>query len=146
MIHYTVFDIATGAIVATGVTMDEEQALLQAGPGQRVIFESSPSSPITDVIQDPNGEDPIKVTKPGTSIVASKTTFVANGVDFVSIAPVKAGATFTIDVPPNKGIQQVTPTSINDGVLEITTTVAGSYTVTVSDFPNQDFVVVINAN
>ena len=142
-VSWTVFNETTGEILRTGFSLTEAQAALQAFAGEKVTFVNS--DPVTEVVQNPGSAEPTIVTKPNNSIAANKTSFLANGVDYVSISPIVAGSKVTILVPESQGISVIAPFVVNDGVLEITTTVAGAYSVTVTDFPKQDYVVTLNA-
>jgi len=139
MIQWTLYNTATGAVIRTGSAMTVEQANAQVEPGTNIVMQNL--NPATQVV---TGTTP--TPRQTQSCVANKTTFTANGTDFVSISPVEAGALVTITPPTGVGIEPIPTQAINDGVLEITTTVAGTYKVVISKFPKQDFVVNLNAN
>lgn len=150
-IEYTVYDSATGEILRTGTTMTMAQAQLQgSAPGTRVV--TIGSDPATQVVEvTPIGTDPstlpkVPISVGGVQISASKTNFAANGTDTVTISPIPAGATYSITVPPDMGIATIYPGTINDGSLIITTTVPGTYALTIKYGTNLDFVVSLYAS
>jgi hypothetical protein len=139
MIDWTLSNPATGEIIATGTANTAEQANAQATGG----------GVITLVYSDPPVEQVsggVVVPRPAGSTVASKLTFTADGVDYVRFTPIAAGATVTIIVPVDKGIEPIAPNqTITGGLVDINTTIPGKYTVTISRFPDQDYTVELNA-
>jgi hypothetical protein len=148
-IQWTVYDTNTGEILRTGDAMTTAQALLQGNtPGTRVVTVGS--DPVTQKIDISNPATPVTTARPpmavtGTQTAASKTSMTANGVDSITISPIPAGATYQVEVPTNLGIADIPPGTISDGFLTITTTVAGTYTVTIKYGTGLDFVVSLNA-
>jgi hypothetical protein len=148
-IQFTVYNDTTGEIVRTGTAMTEASARAQAGPGTRVTLVGS--DPVVDKVTiTPIGTDGSKtartpMTVGAAQIAANKTTMTANGVDAVTISNIPNGATYTVDVPKDQGITPIVGGTISDGILSVTTTVAGLYVVTIKNGTNLDFTVNINA-
>jgi hypothetical protein len=145
-IKFTITDSATGAILRTGTTMTMATALLQAGPGETLTTVGS--DPIRDTVDPGTSTATPKplMTRDGTATNVNRTSMLANGSDFITISNIPNGAGYHFVVPVGKGLQDITPATVADGVLEITTTVPGSYTVILT-YPNMlNFRVNFNAN
>jgi hypothetical protein len=149
-IQWTVYDSNTGEILRTGYASSQAQALLQGNtPGTKVVTVGS--DPTTQKVDISNPSSPVTTARAamnvgGTNTAASKTNMTANGVDSITISPIPAGASYQVEVPTNQGITDIPPGTISDGSLVITTTVAGTYTVTLKYGTNLDFVVSLNAS
>jgi hypothetical protein len=149
-IQFTVYNGTTGAVIRTGSAMTEATARAQAGPGERVTLVGS--DPVSDVMSvTPIGTEPTKLTRlpmknaSNVATAVNKTTMTANGTDAITISNVPSGATYAVEVPKDQGITAIPGGTITDGVLSITTTVAGIYSVTLKSGNFLDFVVNFNA-
>lgn len=145
-IKYTVYDSNSGVILRTGETMTMAQAQLQGNtPGTYVVTEGA--DPVTQYVDPGSGTTQYKapMSAGGTLTAADKTNFSADGVDIVTIDHIPAGASCTVVVPPDQGVNTVADFSINDGYLQITTTAKGTYRVTLRFSNYLDFVVTLNA-
>lgn len=142
-VQWTLYDENTGRILRSGDAMDETQAGLQATGGGRIVMVNS--DPATQIVTNPQSAFPGITTKSAGPMAANKTNIAINGTDTVVISNVPAGALCHVTVPQNVGILDIPDFTISDGVLVLTVTVAGAYTVKISSFPNADFVVTINA-
>lgn len=151
-IQYTVYDASSGAILRTGTALTRAQADLQgSAPGTRVVVVGSdPETEVIDTTPIPIGQDPATIPKTSMKVgsvltATNKTNFSANGTDFVSISPIPSGATYEVVSPTGKGLSPNYVGSVNDGTLEITTTVTGVYSVTLKYPTSLDFKVTLNA-
>ena len=149
-IQFTVYNGTTGAVLRTGSAMTEATARAQAGPGERVTLVGS--DPVTDVMTvTPIGTEPTKIArlpmKNGSNVATTvnKTTIAISGADLLTISNIPTGATYSITVPKDQGINIIPDGTVNDGVLSITTTVAGAYSVTLKSGNFLDFTVNFNA-
>lgn len=145
-VKYTVVSTATGATLRTGVAGTAATANLQAGPGETVIL--SGSDAVTEQI-DPGtgGVVPRPLMASGNNLTAvNKTTILANGVDIIRISSIPAGASYHIEYPADMGIAPIPDGVVNDGILELTTTVKGRYFVLITFQNFRPFEVTFNAN
>lgn len=81
------------------------------------------------------------VSRPMQAILLDKTTLTANGIDSIAITGAPIGANFTA---MNQATKE-TITGIIDGTDSFSTTIEGTYDITISLFPYLDFKAVINA-
>lgn len=150
-IQFTVYDASTGEIKRTGNAMTEASARSQAGPGERVTLIGS--DPKTEVISvTPIGIDGTNLPRQpmkngaGNLTTVNKTSIAANGVDKIVISNVPNGAKYDVFLPANLGLVQPPDGIVTDGVLELTTTVKGIYSVKLSYLTFLDFTVTFDAN
>lgn len=150
-IQYTVYDTATGEILRTGSALTEASARLQGSrPGTSVtLVGSDPATEIVDVT--PIGIDPSTLPRQAMNVggqltTVDKTSVLANGVDKIVISRIPNGAKYDVYLPANLGLVQPPDGVVTDGVLELTTTVAGAYSVKLSFGTFLDFTVNFNAN
>lgn len=146
-IQFTVYD-ASGTILRTGETLTVAQANAQAtGAGTYVTLVGS--DPVTQQI---NPATTAVTSRPSAGISCNKVVtagvvaMTANGSDQVTFSGVVNPSTATITVPTGVGINPISPLTITDTVLSITTTVAGSYGVLIVNPPNADYKVTLNAS
>jgi len=147
MIQYTVYDTATGAVLRTGTAMTEASARLQGSkPGTSVTIVGSDAD--TEIINPGTGVAvPKTAMKVGSTLTAvNKTTLTANGTDMIRITSIPGGASYMITIPPDLGLVQPPDGAVTDGVLELTTTVPGAYSVILRFQNFLDFVVNFNAS
>lgn len=143
-VPYTLYD-ASGAIVSTGVALDATQAMGQAMGGGYVILQAT--DPTTEYVD--TGTTTV-VSRPvmsvsGNNTAADASSITADGVDELTISYVPVGAVVTIYVPAAVGVTSLAPTAIMDGVIEITTTVAGAYSLVITNSNFADFTWSFNA-
>jgi hypothetical protein len=145
-IKFTVINTATGETLRTGVTGTLASANLQAGPGETVIPVGS--DPVTEQINPGTGSAAPRplMNLGGTLTAVNKTTVSSTGLDVIVISNVPVGATYHVEYPPDKGIAPIADGTVNDGVLEFTTTVAGRYFVMLTYQNFRPFEVTFNAN
>ena len=146
-IQFTVANSTTGEILRTGDVLTVAQANLQGGTSGTTVVISG-ADPVAQKVSGGT-----VVSRPAAGITCNKTitagaiAMTANGTDTVTFSGIGNPSTATITPPPNLGIAAIAPYSITtDPVLSITTTVAGAYTVKITNFPNVDFVVTLNAS
>lgn len=146
-IKYTVYSTTTGEIIRTGTAMTEATANLQgSAPGTRVVLEGH--DPVTQAI-DPNSGSAVQrlvMSVNGVNTRSDKTAITANGTDVLTISPVPVGAEYDVYLPANLGLIQPPDGVVNDGKLEITTTVPGIYSLRIAFQTFLDFTVTFNAN
>lgn len=130
-VPYTLYD-DDGKIIRTGVAMDTVQALGQAQGGGTVVLTASDQS--AQYVDTGSGTVTSRgaMSVSGTPTEADKVTIDADGVEVLTISPVPNGATVYISAPPVAGIENIPPTVVTDGEVEITTTVAGLYKVRIA--------------
>lgn len=144
-VKFTVIDTASGRTLRTGATMTMATAMLQAGPGETVIPVAS--NPEVELVKPDTGTTfPLPIMSRNGSLTAvNKTNIAANGVEFLTISNIPNGAGYHFVLPNDQGLAPIVPATVADGVLEITTTVKGAYTVILT-YPNmQNFKVNFNA-
>jgi hypothetical protein len=144
-IKFTVFDATTNEELRSGSTMSQATADLQAGPGEYVKTEGF--DPMTEYVESGTGEVKPRtlMNRSGVLTSVNKTTIAGNGVDFLTISNIPNGAGYHFVVPENRGIAPITPATVADGTLEITTMVDGAYMVVLT-YPNMlNFKVNFNA-
>ena len=126
--RFVVFDLASGRIKRTGVAMDAgggaSAAASQAEAGEGVLVGVT-ANPMTQYVDTSSNS---VVARPSLILSIDKTTIVADGVDTATITGIPANATFAI---PSRKLSGV----ISDGVLEVTSNVAGAFDVIVELFP-----------
>jgi hypothetical protein len=128
--EYVGYDLSTGEIVMYGTCYQGELAPLDQISGV-LLMEINGIDNETQYINTLT-EEPIARPVMGTSI--NKTSIVANGVDQVTISSIPVG-TEVLVVGPLLG--ERTSMNVNDGSFEFTTEEAGTYTITLRNFPSQ---------
>lgn len=130
-VPYTLYD-ASGAVVSTGVALDATQANAQASGGGYVILQAT--DPPTEYV-DPGTSTVVSrpvMSVSGHNTAANTSSITADGSSQLTISYVPVGAEVTIYVPASVGVTSLAPTIVSDGVVEITTTVAGAYSVRIT--------------
>lgn len=145
MVAYVIYH-ADGTIASTGISQESTVEYL-VGPGQNLVITNRMADPETEYISNP-GTDPVIAPKPAppAPMVISKVFMSANGTDYVAIPNIPAGSSYAI-TPPDAGADTAGLTgTIDDGVLEITTTMPGNYQVTVTPLNQQPYKASFNAS
>ena len=82
-------------------------------------------------------------TRPTQSISTTSTSITADGVSSCVISSIASGSIANFQVPPLAGA--IADTTITTGTLTFTTTIPGTYTITINLFPYQTSIVTITA-
>jgi hypothetical protein len=145
-----VYDASTGAILRTGTALTEASARLQgSAPGTRVTLQGSDPKydnvDVTPIGVEPGLTPKLPMRNQNGLTQASTTSIKADGVEMLTIHFVPSGAKVEVFLPANMNLIQPQDAIVTDGVINITTTVAGIYQVKVSYMNFLDFEASFNA-
>lgn len=140
---FTVYK-ADGSIVRTGAC-PEDQCDAQADTvnGEYVLYTKTDIQ--TDRIDVTTPVSPVPVAKQPNTITINKTSFIANGTDVVHLANVPANSKVSIIPDESLKLTPVLDQLVTDGWVEVTTTQAGNYTITIDNGVLLSYEVIINA-
>ena len=125
--NYTIHN-SSGEILRAG-SCATDQLGLQAGAGETLTV--GYSTPETHTVINP-ATSPTIVERALSSITLNKSSFTANGSDSVTFSNIPSGSAVTISMPDNTGLEDIYQ-AISDSWLTITTTLAGTYTVAITN-------------
>lgn len=128
IVDFAVYD-STGTIKRTGsVPAGQESLQADAASGEYVVVMKA--SIESDRVTNPTGPSPSVVVKtPTTATSTTSTPIAANGTAKFVVSNVPIGSRAFITVPAGKGISDTYDAIVNDGVVEVTTTIPGKYTL-----------------
>lgn len=129
---YAVYMIESGEIVGVVSMGDEAPQVGDFGPRRAAV--PAPDASPSDIPSGYYVADGRAVPRPRMGCVVSKTTILANGTDSLSISSVPAGA--AVSIMDANGQHQY---KVDDGILEITSDVVGSFRITIEAFPAAPF-------
>lgn len=125
---------ASGRILRTG-SAPAQMIDIQALAGEYVFAGTAAEN---DYIINPTGEAEA-VPRPASPVAIDKLTALADATDAVTLSDVAAGALVNVSGP-------VSTSGVGDGTpVTLTFQAVGRYTVTVQNFPDLDFTVVVDA-
>lgn len=134
-VHYCLIDAASGRIVQAG-TCPPETFEAQSQDPYALLRTPLPANPLLHWVDVTTTGEPILEERP-TLAGFDKTAIAADGVDQAVMAGVPVGA-----VPYINGVEQP---AVMDGTLEIASSVAGVFRVTVDHFPYRFFEEIVTA-
>jgi hypothetical protein len=124
---------------------------LQAGSGETVIIDETFADPSVSV-DDYRVVTGTPVLRGANGLSVNKTTFLANGTDYVRVSPVPSGAIIDVITPSDSDLENIMGITM-DGTsnFEIDTLVKGTYkiiikNIVVSGTLRLDYEVTVNAN
>jgi len=128
---YAIYDPATGRIIRFG-GCPASMVAIQAGPGETVL-----EVPETTVFNDITHYIVAGVVTPRPSLTLDKTAIAANGLDTATLSGLPNPCTIFVD-----GTSQ----TVTDGVLELSATIAETWTIEVNQFPLRPFKATVAAS
>lgn len=130
---FTVYQ-ADGTILRSGACpedMCESQAI--TANGEYVIYTKADVATDRVDISNPDPDYHAPVPKQAHSMTINKTTFTADGTDYVRINSVPTDARVWIITDTTLGLTNIINQAVPDGWVEVTTTQVGDYVITIDN-------------